>query len=552
MSRIRGIYIKNFRGIKELKQFFNTERFIVLIGRGDSGKSTILSAIQYVLSPSWNISFSDLDFYNQDTSEPIEIMAWISELPSELIKEQKFGLYVENPLDEHIKTEDLSIVIKLTISSDLEPKWTVLPRNKDVDEKAISASDRALIGLNFIGDYTDTQFAYNRQSPLYALTKASLDKEQDIERIKTKLLRSLSSNVEDEHFKELNGPLNDLKDKALALGLSIDEIYANIDIKENPYTGNSIALHHNSLPYRLQGKGSKRLMSIAIQSELTKSGGIMLVDEIEQGLEPDRIRTLVDILKTPAQGQVFITTHNVDVIKECLCNNLFVVTKGVGYLSKVSTDLDNCRRYNPDVFFTPKVICCEGDTEYGILETIDKWITKTNGVNFSALGVSIANVGGGANMFLYSTWLKDMGFDTCVFADADIKDNQMPAKNRCIDKGIPLYLCQEGFCTEKQLFNDLPWDAVTEILNCPQVGFPKKYSIMTTELQASLSQNLSSEKESKLRTEQAERAIQFKWFKHLPGGRFLGKIITSHYDHISDDAMLKQMISSLLEWSRRK
>lgn len=552
MSKIKGIYIKNFRGIKELKHFFNSERFIVLIGRGDSGKSTILSAIQYALSPSWNICFSDLDFYNQETSEPIEIMVWVCELPNELLKEQKFGLFIENPLDEHIRPDELSIVIKLTVSADLEPKWTVIPRNKDVDEKPISASDRALIGLNFIGDYTDTQFAYNRQSPLYALTKVYLDKNLDIERIKTKLLRSLSSNIEDEHFKDLNGPLNELKAKAIALGLSIDEIYANIDIKENPYTGNSIALHHNSLPYRLQGKGSKRLMSIAIQSELTKSGGIMLVDEIEQGLEPDRIKTLVNILKSPVQGQVFITTHNADVIKGCLCDNLFVVTKGVTYLSKVSIDLDNCRRYNPGVFFTPRVICCEGDTEYGILETIDKWITKTQGINFSALGVSIANVGGGANMFLYSAWLKDMGFDTCVFADADIKDSQMPAKTKCIEKEIPLYLCQDGFCTEKQIFSDLPWGAVKEILNCSQDGFPKKYSINTATLQASLFQNLSLENEMKLRLEQAERAIQFKWFKHIPGGRFLGKIITDYYDQIMDDKVLKKMINSLLAWSLRK
>lgn len=551
MSRIRGIYIKNFRGIKELKQFFNTERFIVLIGRGDSGKSTILSAIQCVLSPSWNISFSDLDFYNQDTSEPIEIMAWVSELPSELLKEQKFGLYVENPLEESIQ-DNLSIVIKMTVNAELEPKWTVVPRNKDVEEKQISAADRALIGVNFIGDYTDTQFAYNRQSPLYALTKQSLDENQDLERIKVKLLRSMSSNVNNEHFEPFNGPLANLKDKAVSLGLSIEELCANIDIKENPYTGNSIALHHNELPYRLQGKGSKRLMSIAIQSELTKAGGIMLVDEIEQGLEPDRIKTLVNILKSTERGQVFITSHNDNVVRNCLCDHLFVVAKGVSYLSKISINLDNCRRYNPDVFFTPRVICCEGDTEYGIMEAIDKWLAETQKVNFSTLGVSIVNVGGGANMFLYSAWLKDMGFDACVFADADIKDNQIPAKNICIDKEIPLFLCQEGFCTEKQVFQDLPWNAIVEILNCSQIGFPKKYSIMTTSLQIRLCQNLSLEQQTELRLEEAKRAIEFKWFKHLAGGHFLGKIITSYYDEMADDVVLKQMITSVVKWSQRK
>lgn len=551
MSHIKGIFIKNFRGIKELKHFFNSEKFIVLIGRGDSGKSTILTAIQYALSPSWNISFSDLDFYNQDNTHPIEIMIWVNELPAELLKEQKFGLYVENPLDVVDCQDNLSIVIKLTVDADLEPKWTVIPRNEDVEEKQITAAERGLIGINFIGDYTDTQFAYNRQSPLYALTKSTLEQGQDLERIKVKLLRSMSSNIEDEHFEPLNGPLADLKKKAIALGLSIDGLCANIDIKENPYTGNSLALHHNNLPYRLQGKGSKRLMSIAIQSELTKAGGIMLVDEIEQGLEPDRIATLVKILKAPKRGQVFITTHNINVIKECQANNLFVVSKGINSLSQISVNLENCRRYNPDVFFTPKVICCEGDTEYGILKAIDICLLKTKQIGFSSLGVSLANVGGGANMYLYSSWLNDLGFETCVFADDDIKDKDKPAKEHCHSLGIPLFLCQEGYCIEKQIFQDLPWNAIIEILNCPQTGFQSKYTIMTNSLSEVLKHNLSKEAQVKLRKEQSEKAIQFKWFKHIPGGQFLGQVITTYMEQMSDETPLKKCINSLIEWSQK-
>lgn len=551
MSKIKGVYIKNFRGIKELKHFFNSERFIVLIGRGDSGKSTILSAIQYALSPSWNISFSDLDFHNQDTSSPIEISVWISELPKELLKEQRFGLYVENPLTDNGDPDNLSIVVKLTVRADLEPNWTVVPRNQDVDEKPISAADRALIGLNFIGDYTDTQFAYNRQSPLYALTKGALDKEQDLERIKVKLLRSMSANLESEHLEPLNGPLADLKTKAIALGLSIDDLCANVDIKENPYTGNSIALHHNTLPYRLQGKGSKRLMSIAIQSELTKAGGIMLVDEIEQGLEPDRISTLVNILKSQERGQVFITTHNTNVVRECRGNNLYIVVKGNRGLAQISTDLDICRRYNPEVFFTPKVVCCEGDTEYGILMALDKWLQQTQQINFSALGTSLANVGGGANMYLYSSWLYAMGIKACVFADDDIKDKEKPAKENCESAGIPLFLCQEGFCTEKQLFQDLPWEGIVEILNCPQTNFHKSYSIMTKELKRQLSCDLTEDAKLKLRAEQADRAIEFKWFKHPEGGRFLGEVIAKYFDKMPDDTHLKQCINSLILWCRK-
>ncbi len=54
----------------------------------------------------------------------------------------------------------------------------------------------------------------------------------------------------------------------------------------------------------MKGKGSKRLASFAIQSALVEAGGIMLVDEIEQGLEPDRIKQLVRTLKEQKSGQI--------------------------------------------------------------------------------------------------------------------------------------------------------------------------------------------------------------------------------------------------------
>lgn len=71
--QIVEVNIKNFRGIKTFKQSFYNKKLVCLIGRGDSGKSTILDAISYALSPSWNIPFNDNDFYNGDTSIPITI-----------------------------------------------------------------------------------------------------------------------------------------------------------------------------------------------------------------------------------------------------------------------------------------------------------------------------------------------------------------------------------------------------------------------------------------------------------------------------------------------
>lgn len=78
--------------------------------------------------------------------------------------------------------------------------------------------------------------------------------------------------------------------------MTITNLKTMLEFKENAYTESNITLHSDDIPYRLHGKGSKRLLSIAIQKGLIGEGGIMLIDEIEQGLESDRARNLARLL----------------------------------------------------------------------------------------------------------------------------------------------------------------------------------------------------------------------------------------------------------------
>lgn len=550
MSQITSISIKNYRGIKELSQDFGAERFVVLIGRGDSGKSTILSAIYSALSPSWNMTFSDLDFYRQDTSHPIEIEVTLRELPIELLKEQKFALYIQNSLHNRVNNEDLTLVVRLMVDETLEPHWVVKARpGSDFDDKPISGADRSMLAVNCISDFTDNQFAYNRQSPLYALTKAQLDSGKTIERLKSELIRSMSQSTDNDVLDPLNTPLGDLTISARQLGLTVDTLCAKIDIKENPYTGNSISLHENSLPYRLHGKGSKRLMSIAIQSEMTKQGGIILVDELEQGLEPDRIITLVRKLKETQAGQVFITTHSLHVILEAEANNLFVLNKGHNTLAKVDSNLDSCRRTNPQAFFAKKIICCEGKTEQGFVRAIDKWIWDTYHTTLSAEGVVLVDAKGGDNMFTYALKLKTLGYDTCIFADDDKPKELASKKQKAIEAGIRLFLCEEGNCMERQLFTDLPWKYMLKVIDCNQDNFPHHNIKIPAELKEKIDCADDTTQDA-LRNDITNLSIMKdkEWFKHIPGGEFLGRMFMEAYSDVDDNKHMKQTVSNLLNW----
>lgn len=551
MSHIKKLSIKHYRGIDILTQDFGSEKFIILIGRGDSGKSTILSAINSVLSPSWNMSFSDLDFYNQDISKPIEIEIEVSDLPHELITDRKYGLYVTNDLsEEDCEPEKLSIIISLTVDDTLEPHWTVKAReNSDMEDKQISAQDRALIAVSFITDYTDNQFAYNKLSPLYALTRDTIGNSKTIDSIKSKMLRTMSNSLNDDDLAELKSPLNQLKSTAESIGLTINDLTTNVDIKENPYTGNSIALHEVtdsvSLPFRLHGKGSKRLMSVAIQMELAQKGGIALIDEIEQGLEPDRIATLVRLFKNISKGQIFITTHSMNVVLEAKANNLFVLNKGAAALSHVDSDMDDCRRSNPQAFFGRKLIVCEGKTEYGFLRELDLKLDALYKANFATKGIVIVNAGGGNKIYTYALKLKNLGYEVCVFADNDVT-KQLHKSIDAVDKaGIPSFLCEKGFCFEKEIIQSISWGAFVSLAKCDQIN---ELFNLSENIIAGIDGANTEQEQNRLREEIQQIAITKKWFKNIPGGEFIAKFVFDDYSNISRENNLRKNIDNLIKW----
>ena len=67
--KVRHLSIKNFRGIKELS-WHPGPGINCLIGPGDSGKSTILDAIDLLLTARRTATFSDVDFHDLIVAEP--------------------------------------------------------------------------------------------------------------------------------------------------------------------------------------------------------------------------------------------------------------------------------------------------------------------------------------------------------------------------------------------------------------------------------------------------------------------------------------------------
>jgi hypothetical protein len=83
-----------FRGIKELV-WLPSAGINCLVGPGDSGKSSMLDAIDSCVGARRNIQFTDADFHGLDVDQPIQISVTIGDLDDALKNMDVYGLYVD-------------------------------------------------------------------------------------------------------------------------------------------------------------------------------------------------------------------------------------------------------------------------------------------------------------------------------------------------------------------------------------------------------------------------------------------------------------------------
>ena len=564
MSNIINLSIKNFRGIKSFDLDIKADKnFICLVGRGDSGKTTILDAISCVLFPAWNLSFYDTDFYNCDCTRDIEIEATLINVPDELLSESRYGLWQKgfspetNTISDEIIDGNLpAISIRLSVGQNLEPSWEVV-NNREQENKPISATDRAKLNCFMLSDYVDRHFSWNKGNPLYSLLNANDESFGDEDKnIVLEAIREAKSIIDAHSSDSLAKTTEDIINQTSALGLDITDSNTSIDFRDISFREGRVCLHDDNIPFRLKGKGSKRLISIAIQMSLAKHGGIILVDEIEQGLEPDRIKLLARALKHNSKGQIFITTHSREVITEVDAGDIIVIhnDKKNELTEPKCLDYDNDKlqgtvRACSEAFFAKKIIVCEGATEIGICRALDKYRQNKGQQPMSFSDCAYID-GTGANFVSRSEELNNAGFDVGILCDSDVPEINA-SKTTLRENGIDIFDCESDSSIEQQIFDNIPWDGVKKLINCAKKSHYECESDMIDSVKARYSghfpENWLNSDTNALRKAIGLTAKKKEWFKRIDHGEVLGNVIFEYFDDM-DDEYLKQMLVNLSAW----
>jgi putative ATP-dependent endonuclease of OLD family len=408
MARIRRVQIENFRGIVAL-DWLPEPGINCLIGPGDSGKSSILEAIDLCLGARRTIQFTDADFHQLNVEQPIVITVTMGELDDELKDLESYGLYLRGfngdsgtIEDEPEKDLETVLSLRLTVASDLEPVWTLVSDRAEAQGQSrnLNWSDRVRLAPTRLGLMADYHLGWRRGSVLNRVSDERADASTALVQAAREARRTFGDSAQDQLKETLGIVASTAKELGIPVG---DSVSAMLDAHSISFSGGTISLHSgDGIPLRGLGVGSTRLLIAGLQRRAAQQSTVILVDELEHGLEPHRIIRLLGSLgakEKQAPLQVFMTTHSPVALRELSGNQLFVVRRTPdGHKVLVlgtSDDIQSTIRLYPDAFLATSVIVCEGACEVGLLRGLDQFRVANEEVSISAHGVALVDCGGG-------------------------------------------------------------------------------------------------------------------------------------------------------------
>ena len=567
--RVEQLTVKNFRGIKHLEWKLMRQSICCLIGVGDSAKTTVLDAVEAALSPRW-MTFNEADFHHANTADDIEVEVTIGELSRALLSDGRFGLYLRglSPLgelnDEPEDADSPILTVRLSVDATMEPVWSLVCDRYPVP-RILSNRDRAMFCLVRLAGDEARHLTWAQGSVLSKMTEANDETAQML----AYAYRSARQSANLGSIPELAQAAASAETAARSLGAYINQAYGpDLELGRGGFNSSSIALHDGSVPLRLAGLGTRRLATLAVQRSAISEGAIVLVDELEQGLEPHRVLGAMAQLKKwqqeaekahLAKGQILMTTHSDVVLAELPPPSLFIVSRSPEAVADIkhaqaNGDISRVLKGAPRALFARKILLCEGATELGMMLGLrERYPDRHDGVPIEQLGAAIVDGGGSAGPPL-ALALRALGYEVGLFRDSDRKlDAHFAAKLQA--QGVRVIEYGGGLNTERAVFQSAT-DAQIDGLLDLVVGFISEPTLVDhlektfegLDVDACFCDWDLVGSSPDLRLRLSDLAAEKSWFKNAERGRAISALVMQIIDnpHVSPIGICLRTVESWL------
>jgi putative ATP-dependent endonuclease of the OLD family len=329
----------------------------------------------------------------------------------------------------------------------------------------VTAAARRLIGAYKVDERIDAHLRWSRTSALGRLTEAKHGTDELLLNASREARKAVSGAIP----PELSELVTTIEQRLHSLGGGeFKELKPGLDQSLSNSTGN-LALYEGTIPLSNYGLGSRRLAGVAAQQLANEDKGIILIDEVEYGLEPHRLVNLLTRIRDHTTLSLALaTTHSPTALQHLNVEELGIVrldSEGVATIRSFApdnTELQKLLRRSPEAFLARRIVLAEGKTEYGfLLELLNRWNDELaqDGKPTSA-GVGVVAVEGNGNATIdWARVLRNVGYDAVLFVDSDVEADRAAA-DALKEIGVAVVRWKDGFNVER---------AVTDVLNSSEL-----------------------------------------------------------------------------------
>lgn len=467
--QVLRLRVERFRGIRDLT-WLPDRGANVILGGGDAGKTTILDAVALLLAPTNAITLSDADYYGRSLADGFCIEAVMS-LPAELIAAQtlkpswpwewKDSALKVPAIGEEGPTGELVYVLRVTATADLELIYEIVQPNGEPDNLSVGLR-RAIGVIRLSGDDRNDR-------DLRLVQGSALEKLLSDRGLRSRLGNKLAqSDVKGELQDEAKDTLAELDQafKAKALPDQLDLAVTGAQgITVTALIGLTADRGGVQLPLSNWGSGTRRLAALAIAEQNQNDFSIILVDEVERGLEPYRQRTLVGKLQR-SEAQAFITTHSTSAVSAATQSALWYLDHA-GALGRLdSKKIYEHQAREPEAFLSRFTIVAEGATEVGFVSAL---LVRALNAPLQDYGVTVSDGNGHETTLNLLEALSSGGLKFGGFADNE--EGRYPDRWRRIQERLgPLLFRWDNGCLEENFIPAVPADRIEEMIAHPEDG----------------------------------------------------------------------------------
>lgn len=448
----------------------------VLIGENDSGKTTIVDAIRYILNTKSfeSIRYEEKDFYmDTETNERAENFIIIGIFKG--FSEAEASKFLEWGYFNSEKKYELRLVLKANLLINGRITWDI-KAGPEGGETQMDGNARELLRVTYLKPLRDAE---TELTPGY----------------RSRLAQILQSHKSFQKTKDENGKYkkHKLEEIIEEANSRISEFMDTVKV-ENSDDSKNIIEQINKYVTDFKFKDDKRIASIKVADpELNKilrslgleieenSSGLgtlnklfmaaellhlktdpydsiklCIIEELEAHLHPQAQLRVIESLKHITNTQFILTTHsttlgasiNIQNLILCKDGNVFPMWYGETKLAK--SDYKFLQRFlnstKANLFFSKGVIMVEGDAENILVPTIAELI----GLPLHQHGVSIVNVGSTAFLRYAKIFLRENGeqlrIPISVITDLDIRAQEFynDSKNGTEKKAPEFYFIKES------------------------------------------------------------------------------------------------------------